>query len=106
MKRGEIYWAATFEPSGRRPVVILTRTSAIPYLTSIVVASVTTNVREIPSEIDVGPKEGLRRRSAINCDNVLTLHRDRFDPLPVGELSPRKLADLDRALRYALGIRR
>jgi hypothetical protein len=40
-----------------------------------------------------------------SCDNLLTVDKRVFDPAPVGRLGPGKIALLDRALRFALGIR-
>ena len=46
MKRGEVRWY-TFElPDKRRPVLILTRSSAISFLTGITIAPITSTVRQ------------------------------------------------------------
>lgn len=104
MKRGEIYWASLPAPFGRRPVVILSRTTAIPYLAAVVVAPVTTTVRDIPSEVRVGADEGLTTVSAANCDNLVTVRKSRLDPKPIGSMPRWKIPELDSALRYALEI--
>lgn len=105
MRRGEVYWADLGPRAGRRPAVILTRDDAIPVLTSVVVAPVTTTVRGIESEVPIGPEEGLKEESAIACDGLLTVRKSRIDPQPVGSLDSSKLPALDRALRFALEIR-
>lgn len=105
MRRGEVYWADLGPRAGRRPAVIVTRDDAIPVLTSVVVAPVTTTVRGIESEVPIGPEEGLREECAIVCDGLLTVRKSRIDPQPVGSLDPSKLPALDRALRFALEIR-
>ncbi len=51
MKQGDVYWYTFRAPDKRRPVLILTRTSAIPYLTGITVAQITTTIRETASEV-------------------------------------------------------
>jgi mRNA interferase MazF len=86
-------------------VVIVTRTDALPLLTSIVVVPVTSTVRGIASEVPVGAEEGLRHESVANCDTVLSTRRGRIDPTALGSLSLRKIRILDRALRFALEIR-
>jgi mRNA interferase MazF len=86
-------------------VVIVTRTDALPLLTSIVVVPVTSTVRGIASEVPVGAEEGLRHESVANCDTVLSIRRGRIDPTALGSLSLRKIRILDRALRFALEIR-
>ena len=50
--QGEIWWAETEEK--RRPVLVVTRSEAVPVLTGIVVAPVTRTVRDIPTEIRLG----------------------------------------------------
>ena len=105
MNRGDVYWADLGSAAGRRPVVILTRDVAIPVLTLVVAAPVTTTVRGIRSEVQLGPREGLRAECVASCDSLLTVPKQALDPRPVGSLGPDKVMSLDRALRYALEIR-
>lgn len=86
-------------------MLILTRTRGIPVLTSVVVAPITTTVRQYPSRVPLGPEEGLHRPSFANCDNVHSVEKSRIDPRPVGRLAPRRIDELDAALRFALQIR-
>jgi mRNA interferase MazF len=65
MKRGEIRWYRFRAPDKRRPVVILTRDSVLDYLHEVTVAPITGTIRDIPSEVVVGPR---RRRAATLCD--------------------------------------
>lgn len=104
MKRGDIAWAELPPPAGRRPVAVVTRSSAIEHLGTIVVAPVTSTVRGIASEISVGRAEGLTRDCVINCDQLVSIVRSAIDDRAVGSLSPEKVVELDRALRFALGI--
>ena len=55
MNQGDVYWYTFRAPDKRRPVLILTRNSAIPFLTGVTVAPITTTVRGIPSEIFLSP---------------------------------------------------
>ena len=102
--RNEIYWANLEPPAGRRPVCILTRSRVIAVRSSVTVAPITRRVRGIPSEVEVDRGEGLAHGGVINCDNVLTVPKAALDPEPIGDLSVVKQAELDRALRFALGI--
>lgn len=70
MRQYELWWANLPAPIGRRPVMLLTRTSAYAYLNRIIVAEVTTTVRGIPQEVALGRREGLRQASVVNLDNV------------------------------------
>lgn len=63
-----------------RPVVVLTRESIRPFLNKVTVASITSTIRGIPTEITVGPENGLDHLSAISCDNITTI--------PVSDLGP------------------
>jgi mRNA interferase MazF len=105
VKRGEIRWAALPPPSGRRPVLVVTRDEAIPVLASVVVAEVTRTVRGIRSEVPLGAKEGLFQESVANCDSLATVRKSILERQAVGSLGPDKLERLDVALRFALGIR-
>lgn len=105
MNRGDVYWANLPQPFGRRPVVLLTRDAAIPVLNSIVGAPVTATIREIDSEVALGPEEGLQQLCVASCDNLVTIPKADLDVEPVGRLAPLGLVKLDRALRYALEIR-
>jgi len=57
------------------------------------------------SELPLDQQHGLRGRSVAGCDSLQTIPKDVLGPHPVGSLSPDELAALDRALRFALGIR-
>jgi mRNA interferase MazF len=67
-------------------------------------APITRTIRGIRSEVEVGVEEGLPETSVISCDNVLTLPQHLLDSAAVGRVSHAKRVDLDRALRYSLGI--
>ncbi len=101
----QIYWANLDPPSGRRPVIVLTRDAVAGVLNRVVVAQITRTVRGLRSEVPVGPTEGLPGESVISCDNLLTVPTHQLDPKPVGTLGPVKQRQLDRALRYSLAIR-
>lgn len=66
--QGEVWWAEAQDK--RRPVLVVTRSEAVPVLTWIVVAPVTRTVRAIPSEIPLGPDEGLSSQCAATFDNL------------------------------------
>jgi mRNA interferase MazF len=49
MKRGDIRWYSFEPPDKRRPVLILTRDSAISVLNTVTVAPITSTMRGIPT---------------------------------------------------------
>ena len=105
MRRGEIYLAVLPEPAGRRPVLLVTRTPAIDVRTAVTVAPITRTIRGIASELPLGRAHGLRARSVANCDSLQTIPKDALTPRRLGRLGPDELPALDRALRYAPGVR-
>jgi mRNA interferase MazF len=102
VKRGEVRWYRFASPDKRRPVVILTRDSIIEYLNEVTVAPVTSTVRGIPSEVPVGPADGMPRLSAINLDHLQTVSKDRLGGL-VATLAPSRMTEIRAALLFALG---
>lgn len=102
--RNDIVWADLGPPSGRRPVCVLTRDTAIPLLNKLTCAPITRTIRGIPSEVEVGEQQGLPERAVISCDNVITVAKTDLDLEPVGHLDLATRARLDRALRYSLDI--
>ncbi|MCO6453104.1 MAG: type II toxin-antitoxin system PemK/MazF family toxin [Caldilineales bacterium] len=104
MRRGEVRWYLFQPPDKRRPVVILTRDSAIPVLTGITVAPITSHIRNIPSEVVLTPEEdGVLTSSAVNLDNIQTIAKDRMGPA-LTQLSPTRMSEIEDALCFALGI--
>ncbi len=101
MQQYEIRWANMPEPIGRRPVLLLSRTAAYEYLNKIIVAEVTTTIREIPQEVHLGEQEGLKRPSVANFDNVHVVAKKSLDGL-IGILGPDRSLAVKRALGYAL----
>ncbi|MEA3336019.1 MAG: type II toxin-antitoxin system PemK/MazF family toxin [Chloroflexota bacterium] len=104
MRRGDIRWYTFREPDKRRPVLVLTRNSAIPYLTSITVAPLTTTIRDIPSEVFLLPEEdGVGSPCAVNLDNVQTISKHKIGLL-LTVLSTSRMTEVDDALAFALGM--
>jgi mRNA interferase MazF len=103
MKRGEVYWYVFKAPDKRRPVLILTRTSAIGYLNALTVAPITTTIRDIPSEVFLSQEDGLLTDCAVNLDNIQTVPKLQIGSL-ITSLSPFKMREVSQAIRFALGM--
>ncbi|MGH9063659.1 MAG: type II toxin-antitoxin system PemK/MazF family toxin [Acidimicrobiales bacterium] len=71
--QAEIWWAEAEDK--RRPVLVVTRSEAVPVLHGIVVAPVTRTVRDIPTEIRLGEEEGLQVDCAASFDNLQRIRR-------------------------------
>jgi mRNA interferase MazF len=85
--QGEIWWAETEDK--RRPVLVVTRSEAVPVLTGIVVAPVTRTIRDIPTEIRLGESEGLPVKCAAAFDNMQRIRRTALTER-IGELGERR----------------
>lgn len=83
--------------------MILTRETAIPVLSNVVVALVTSTVRGLPTEVAVGRDHGLSRDSVINCDNLFTVPKAALGRRR-GELVPGERRALAHALSIALEL--
>lgn len=103
MKRGEVRWYRFSPPNKKRPVLILTRDSIIDRLGEVTIAPVTSVVRDIPSEVSLGPQDGMPRDCAVNCDHLQTVAKARLGGL-VTTLSRTRLADVGRAVSFALDL--
>jgi mRNA interferase MazF len=103
MRRGEIHWYTFKAPDKRRPVLVLTRDSAIGFLSALTVAPITTTIRDIPSEVVLTPEDGLRSNCVANMDNLQTVPKCQRGPV-IAHLSPARMEEVDRATAFALGL--
>lgn len=101
MNRGEVWW---FElpDVGRRPGLILTRQAAIPILTSLLIVPATRTIRGIPTELELGPADGMPATCVLSFDNVLTVPKSLLTRR-ITVLTPGRLDHLCRTLRIATG---
>ncbi len=103
MKRGEIRWYKFPQPDKKRPVVILTRNSVLEYLGEVTVAPITSTIRDIPSEVPLGKRDGMPMDCAINLDHIQTVSKGRIGSV-ITNLSSEKMTELGSALLFALGF--
>jgi mRNA interferase MazF len=83
-------------------VLVLTRERFVPRLRAVLVAPLTTRVRGIPTEVELGKVDGVPRRSAVNFDNVFTLDQSRFERR-IARLTGDRLEAVCAAYRFAAG---
>ena len=103
MKHGEIRCYKFIHPDKKRPVLILTRDSVLEYLSEVTIAPITSAVRNIPSEVFLSKADGMPRDCAVNCDHLQTVSKVKIGSL-ITSLSPEKMFDVGRAIRFALDI--
>jgi mRNA interferase MazF len=67
MDRGEVWWADLPPPVGHRPVLILTRSSAVLARNQVVVAQITRTVHNLQSEVPLTRTDGMPKDCIVNC---------------------------------------
>ena len=104
LRRGEVRWYKFERPDKKRPVVILTRDSAVEFLGEVTIAPITSTVRDIPSEVLLTQADGMPRDCALNLDHLQTVAKSRIGSL-ITTLSNDKLDRVGRAVSFALDLR-
>ncbi len=99
-RRGEVWWAE-IEDVGRRPFLVMTRTAAIPVLHSVLAAPVTRAVRNIPSELQLGPDDGMPAECAASFDNLRVVAKAYLTERQC-TLEPTRLVEACAAIRAAV----
>ena len=103
MKRGEIRWYKFQQPDKKRPVLILTRDSALEFLGEVTIAPITSTVRSIPSEVVLTKEDGMSRDCAANFDHIQTVSRGKLGAL-ITTLSSNRMLEARGAIAFALGL--
>lgn len=73
-RRGEV-WRAALEEVGRRPLLVRTRSAAVPVLHSVLAAPLARTARSIPTELRLGPDDGMAEECAASFDNLRVMSR-------------------------------
>ncbi|MGC9970843.1 MAG: type II toxin-antitoxin system PemK/MazF family toxin [Bryobacteraceae bacterium] len=100
--RGDVRLYRFAPPDKQRPVVILTRDSAIQYLSSVTVAPVTSTIRGVASEVLLDEGDGMKGRCAVNLHNAVTISQQRLGKR-LARLGPGRMSEICSALRFSLG---
>jgi len=103
MKRGEIWWANMGGPAGKRPVVLLSRDESYILRSLIIVAPVTTRIRNIPSEVNLSTTDGMVKSCVVNVDTISTIKKQALIN-QISALNPEKMKEMEIALHFALGL--
>ncbi len=100
--RGDIRLYQFAPPDKQRPVVVLTRGSAIDYLSTVTVAPITSTIRGVPSEVVLNEQDGMKGPCAVNLHNAVTVSQNRLGRR-VAQLSSPRMGEICAALRFSLG---
>ncbi len=105
MERGEICWYKFKSPDKQRPIVILSRNSAINYLGEITIAPITSTIRSIPTEVVLDEKDGMKNICAVNLDHIQTVSKLHIGAF-ITKLSASRMLQINSAIAFALEIDR
>jgi mRNA interferase MazF len=103
VNRGDVCWYTFEAPDKKRPVLILTRDSAIAVLHSVTVAPITCTIRNIPTEVVLTKDDGLPNTCAANFDNLQTVPKSNIGGR-ISRLTARKMKEAGAAALFALGF--
>ena len=102
LSRGDVYLCRFASPDKQRPVLILTRDTAIGHLATVTVAPITSTVRNVPSEVILDVDDGMKSGCAVNLHNAVTVSQERLTRR-VARLSRARMQEVCSALRFSLG---
>lgn len=100
--RGDVRLYQFAAPDKKRPIVVLTRESAIGYLSTVTVAPITSAIRGVPSEVVLNQDDGMNTPCAVNLHNAVTVTQQKLGKR-LAQLSPARMREICAALRFSLG---
>ncbi len=100
--RGDVRLYQFGKPDKKRPVVVLTRDTAIAYLTTVTVAPITSTIRGVPSEVLLDEQDGMKSPCAVNLHNAVTVSQQHLGKR-VARLGLARMNQVCAALRFSLG---
>lgn len=103
MMWGEVWWAELDQPAGRRPVLLISRNEAYIVRSIVIVAPVTTRIRNIPTEVPLGTADGMSRDCVVNLDTITTIPKDCLSSR-ITSLSPQRIKEVEAAIHFAMGM--
>ena len=102
--RGDVRLYQFAAPDKKRPALVLTRASAIAYLSTVTVAPVTSTIRGVPSEVVLNEEDGMKSACAVNLHNAVTVSQQRLGRR-VAQLSAARMNEVCAALRFEPAVR-
>jgi mRNA interferase MazF len=103
VNRGDVCWYTFKTPDKKRPVLIMTRESAIPVLNSVTIAPITSTIRSIPTELVLTEEDGLPAICAANFDNLQTVPKGNIGER-IARLTAKRMKEAAAAVSFALGF--
>ena len=100
--RGDIRLYRFAPPDKSRPVLVLTRESAVGYLSTVTIAPITSTIRGVPSEVVLDEADGMKKPCAVNLHNMVTVSQQRLGKR-VARLSNVRMGEICAALLFSIG---
>ncbi len=97
--RGELWWGEAPDAKGR-PFLVVSRDAANAVMQRVLVAPISTRVRNLPSEVELGADEGLPVESVASFDNLRPFPKAML-VRRLGSLGPR-VTEICRAAQATL----
>jgi mRNA-degrading endonuclease toxin of MazEF toxin-antitoxin module len=103
--RGMLYWLR-MPGDKRRPALVVSPNNRNAAAMEILVVPISSQLRFGPWHVHLSATEaGLPRTSVAKCEDVQPMHRDLFEPRPIGgPLAAARMREVETALMSALGI--
>jgi len=101
IERGEIRLYRFPPPDKARPVLVLTRSSAIRYLNRVTVAPITSTIRDVPSEVRLDADDGMKGDCAVNLHNIVTVAKTNLGKR-ITSLREHRMREVCGAIAFAL----
>lgn len=86
-----------------RPVVLLTREIAVPHVSRVTVAPITSRIRGLSTEVLLDARNGVDGSCVISCDNITTILRSDLGRV-IGFLREDQETDLTSAISSAFAL--
>jgi mRNA-degrading endonuclease toxin of MazEF toxin-antitoxin module len=101
--RGYLYWV---ELDKRRPALIVSPDYRNELACDVIVIPCSTTLRLAPTHVMLRRGEGgVDHPSALKCEQITTLHQDDVGRAPLGgQLSQKRMAEVGRAVLWAIGV--
>lgn len=100
LRQGDIVWCT--EAGKKRPVLVLTRDSAINFLEALMIAPLTRNLLEVPSFVHLSHLADLGE-VAVNLDAIQTVDRKHLQGF-IARLSKAQMLSVREAIAFSMGF--
>jgi mRNA interferase MazF len=107
VRRGElyrVYKGSPHDPKKYRVFAVVSRQVLIDSkFSTVICAPVYSSYDGLSTQVRIGIEEGLKHESSIHCDELVSISKTAMTHY-VSSLNPKKVFQLDQALKVALGL--